>query len=37
MNLEVVKSDSAIAGKIATAIASSLNSSANGGAIPTDT
>lgn len=37
MNLEVVKSDSAVASKIATAIASSLDGSANGGAILTDT
>lgn len=37
MNLEVVKSDSAVAGKIATAIASSLDGGTNGGAILTDT
>jgi type VII secretion effector (TIGR04197 family) len=37
MNLEVVKSDSAVAGKIATAIASSLDGATNGGAILTDT
>ena len=36
MNMEVVKSDSAVAGKIATAIANSLDG-VDGGAILTDT